>query len=65
VFDIDDEIKLSRYTQTLHDRTALFRRMQKTSKDLRCTFITVYGVKQNKYSGIVDHQLKLDDLFTA
>ena len=36
---------------------------QQTTKNLRCTLITVYGVKQNKYSGIVDHQLKLDDLF--
>ena len=53
------------YAQALRDRMALFRRVQKTSKNLRCTFITVYGVKQNKYSGIVDHQLKLDDLFTT
>ena len=51
------------YAETIRERTQLFRRQQKTTKNLRCTFITVYGVKQNKYSGIVDHQLTLDDLF--
>ena len=51
------------YAQTLRDRMELFRRMQKTTKNLRCTFITVCGVKPNKYSGIIDHQLTLDDLF--
>ena len=51
------------YSETIRERTQLFRRQQKTTKNLRCTFITVYGVKQNKYSGIVDHQLTLDDLF--
>lgn len=53
------------YAQTLRDRMELFRRMQKTTKNLRCTFITVYGVKPNKYSGIIDHQLTLDDLFKS
>ena len=48
---------------TIRERTQLFRRVQKTTKNLRCTFITPYGVKQNLHSGIMDHQLKLDDLF--
>ncbi|MBQ9198545.1 MAG: AAA family ATPase [Clostridia bacterium] len=48
---------------TIRERTQLFRREQKTTKNLRCTFITPYGVKQNMHSGIIDHQLRMDDLF--
>lgn len=51
------------YVTTIRERTLLFRRDQKTTKNLRCTFITPYGVKKNLNSGIVDHQLLLDDLF--
>lgn len=51
------------YAETIRERTELFRREQKTTKNLRCTFITTYGIKTNHYSGIVDHQVKLDDLF--
>ncbi|MBQ7184710.1 MAG: AAA family ATPase [Clostridia bacterium] len=51
------------YADTIRKRMALFRRVKGTKKNLRCTFLTVYGVKTNKYSGIADHQLVLDDLF--
>ncbi len=51
------------YADTLRKRIALFRRVMGTKKNLRCTFLTVHGVKANKYSGIADHQLVLDDLF--
>ncbi len=51
------------YEKTIRDRTQLFKVTQKTKKDLRCTFITVYGVKQNMHSGIVNHSINLDDLF--
>ena len=37
--------------------------MDKTRKDLRCTFITPYGVKSNRNSDIVDNQVRLNDLF--
>jgi len=43
---------------------AMFRASEKTRKDLRCTFVTVYGVKQNPNSDIVVDQVILDDLFT-
>lgn len=51
------------YEEIIRNRIQLFRMAQKTKKDLRCTFITVYGVKKNNHSGIVDHSIKLDDLF--
>ena len=60
----DEEYIISKKdADTIRERTQLFRREQKTTKNLRCTFITPYGVKQNMHSGIMDHQIKLDDLF--
>lgn len=47
----------------IRERTELFRREQKTRKNLRCTFVTPYGIKPGKYSAIVDSQITLDDLF--
>ncbi|MBR1622818.1 MAG: ATP-binding protein, partial [Pseudobutyrivibrio sp.] len=55
----------SEYEDTIRTRTSLFKRQLKTKKALRCTFVTVYGVKNNKYSHIVDDQIILNDLFSA
>ena len=35
----------------------------KTKKALLHTFITTYGVKQNVYSGLVNSEVRLKDLF--
>mgnify|MGYP002624260635 CR=1 FL=1 len=51
------------YVETIRERTQMFRQDQKTTKNLRCTFITPYGVKKNMHSGIVDHQVKMEELF--
>ena len=60
-----DEFVISQsYAKNLSRRTELFRRKQNTKKDLRLTFLTLYGIKQNQNSAIVDHQILLDDLFT-
>ena len=60
----DDEFIIDKgYAETIRNRTENFRHKEKCRKDLRCTFVTLYGVKQNKYSGIVDNQIRLDDLF--
>ena len=53
-----------KYAKDVRDRMAMFRASEKTRKDLRCTFVTVYGVKQNPNSDIVVDQVILDDLFT-
>ena len=42
---------------------SMFKASEKCNKDLRCTFITIKGVKTNKNSDVVDDQIKLDDLF--
>lgn len=51
------------YEEVLRDRASSFKNTQKTKKDLRCTFITLYGVKANKHSGIVNDNIIIDDLF--
>ena len=52
------------YADTVRNRMAMFREAEKCRKDLRCTFITLSGVKTNKNSDIVDDQILLDDLFS-
>ncbi|MBR2824497.1 MAG: ATP-binding protein [Clostridia bacterium] len=49
--------------ESIRERTELFRREQKTKKNLRCTFVTLYGIKPGKYSALVDSQITMNDLF--
>lgn len=51
------------YEKRLRDRASLFIKVTKTHKTLLHTFVTTYGVKKNKYSGIVHSQVTMDDLF--
>ena len=61
-----DEFVISKeYSTTLRNRAALFRTVSKTRKNLRCTLVTVYGIKRNTHSGIVDNEVTLDDLFIS
>lgn len=59
-----DEFEITKqYDEHLRKRTESFRSVTKTSKALHQTFITTYGVKKNMYSGNVQSEVKLDDLF--
>lgn len=51
------------YDQHLRERIETFRTQTKTRKALHQTFVTTYGVKKNIYSGIVQSEVLLDDLF--
>ena len=51
------------YSEKLRARMSLFRRVTKTKKSLALTFVTTYGVKLGKYSGMVNSEVKMDDLF--
>ena len=51
------------YDEHLRRRAESFRAATKTRKALRQTFVTTYGVKKNMYSGNVQSEVKLDDLF--
>jgi len=52
-----------KYEEHLRERAALFQKVTKTRKALHHTFITTYGVRKNKYSGIVQNEVLMDDLF--
>lgn len=53
------------YDEHLRERAEMFRSETKTRKALHQTFITTYGVKRNMYSGNVQSEVKLDDLFVV
>ena len=58
------EIKVQ-YEEHLRERASLFKKVTGTKKALLHTFITTYGVKQNMHSGIVQSEVKMDDLFKS
>lgn len=51
------------YDEHLRNRAESFRSATKTRKALHQTFVTTYGVKQNMYSGNIQSEVLLDDLF--
>lgn len=51
------------YEQRLRERMASFSVATKTKKALLHTFITTYGVKRNIHCGLVNSEVKMDDLF--
>lgn len=51
------------YEQRMRERMASFHAATKTKKALLHTFVTTYGVKRNIYSGLVNSEVKMDDLF--
>ena len=62
-YSADEFIIDTAYAKTVMERIEMFRSVERCRKDLRCTFITVYGVKNNNNIGIVNDQIVLDDLF--
>ncbi len=58
-FEIDKN-----YDKAVRNRIESFRKATECRKTLIFTMITTFGVKQNKYSGIVNSQITLEDLFT-
>ena len=51
------------YAVQIRERMETFRVAQKTRKDLRCTFISLSGVKNNVNSDVADDLVVLEDLF--
>ena len=49
--------------QRLLDRKSSLSVATKPKKALLHTFITTYGVKQNMHSGLVNSEVKMNDLF--
>ena len=53
------------YEEKLRNRVSLFRTVTKTKKSIQHTFITTYGIAHNPYSGIVQSEVVMDDLFVG
>ena len=51
------------YSQTLRNKVGAFREETKTKKAVHITMITTYGVKLNEYSGMIQNEVVMDDLF--
>ena len=52
-----------KYANTLQNRQWLFEQETKTRKSCQQMMITTYGIVRNQYSGIVQRELNLEDLF--
>lgn len=62
-YSVDEYVIDGDYEELIRNRMQMYKAVQKTKKDLRCTFVTVYGVKKNSHSGIVNDSVVMDDLF--
>ncbi len=52
-----------KYYEELQARRELFRTSSKTRKAIHYTFVTTYGLKKNQYEGMIQSQVRLEDLF--
>ena len=53
------------YDMSLRNKLESFRRATNCRQSLQTTMITTYGVKRGKYSGVIQSQVTLDDLFES
>lgn len=51
------------YDLVLRNRMNILETYIKKRQSIHLTMITTFGVKNNKYSGILQNQITLDDLF--
>jgi len=51
------------YEKKLRHKLALFKEESAIRKSVHLTLITTYGIKRNAHSGVVQSEIKLDDLF--
>jgi AAA+ ATPase superfamily predicted ATPase len=52
-----------KYEENLRNKKAAFIYETKTRKSVHLTLVTTYGVKRNEYSGIVQSEVRMEDLF--
>ena len=51
------------YAEHLRERMGFFADVTHTRKTLHLTMVTTYGVKRNKYFGLVQNEVIVDQLF--
>ena len=64
-FSVGEFVIDKAYEDTLRKKMQVFREATKSSKALQLVMIITYGVKQNSHSGIMQAQVRMDDLFVS
>ena len=59
----DEYVITEEYCEKIRKRSGSFRKLTDTRKALQFVFITTYGVRKNRHSGIVHSEVVMDDLF--
>ena len=62
-FSINEFVIDKNYDQILRNKIEAFNKLTDNKKSLQLTMITTFGVKQNKYSNIIQNEVLLEDLF--
>ncbi|MBO4907556.1 MAG: ATP-binding protein [Bacteroidaceae bacterium] len=62
-FSVNEFVIDKEYEEKLKKKMAVFREVTKSNNALQLVMITTYGVRQNAHSGIMQSQVKMDDLF--
>ena len=62
-FSVEEYMIDKTYDALLRNKMESFRRMANSRASLQITMITTYGVRRNMYSGRIQSQVVLDDLF--
>jgi hypothetical protein len=52
-----------KYEENLRNKKAAFIEETKNRKSIHLTMVSTYGVKRNEYSGVIQSEVKMDDLF--
>lgn len=63
-FSIEKYSITKEYAEKLRERMSYFREAVRTKKSLINTFITTYGILQNKNSAICQSEVTMDRLFS-
>ena len=64
-FSVGEFVIDKTYEDTLRKKIQVFREATKSHNALQLVMITTYGVKQNSHSGVMQAQVKMDDLFLS
>lgn len=64
-FSVEEFAIDGNYEETLRKKIQVFREATKSRKALQLVMITTYGVRQNAHSGIMQSQVRMDDLFVS
>lgn len=62
-FSLNPFIINKKYDANLRNKIGSFQTETNTKKALFLTFISTYGIAQNKYAGLVRNSLEMDMLF--